>query len=121
MFRGLTLKSVRMNSIGKVGQTLRPGQDGTRKLSRRFGEKLLLVRYRYDAARQMRLTTVELLVDQSPWIPPADQIVYVKVGWTETDLRKQLKETGARWNKVLRRWETTREIARKLGVENRLD
>jgi hypothetical protein len=69
----------------------------------------------------MRLTTVELLVEESPWPPPADQFVFVRVRWCESDLRKQLKATGARWNKNLRRWETTREVVKQLQLENRLD
>jgi hypothetical protein len=53
--------------------------------------------------------------------PPADQFVFVRVRWCESDLRKQLKATGARWNKNLRRWETTREVVKQLQLENRLD
>ncbi|MEK6246087.1 MAG: hypothetical protein AABM33_16510 [Pseudomonadota bacterium] len=30
--------------------TLRPGQDGTKKLLQRFGKRLVAVRYLYDAA-----------------------------------------------------------------------
>ena len=45
---------------------LKPGQNGTRKLLARFGERLLCVRYRYDEARSLRFTTVELIVAQPP-------------------------------------------------------
>jgi hypothetical protein len=47
--------------------TLRPGQRGTKKLVTRFGDRLICVRYRYDAARRKRFTTVELIVDESDW------------------------------------------------------
>ncbi len=110
-----------MNSLGKVGQTLRPGQHGTRRHVQKYGDQLLLVRYRYDATRQRRLTTVELLVEEVPWVPPADQIVQVRVDYEEAELRQRLKAAGARWNKELRRWETTKEVARELQLEKRLD
>ena len=32
--------------------TLRPGQRGTKKLVRRFGERLICVRYCYDASNE---------------------------------------------------------------------
>ena len=49
--------------------TLRPGQHGTRKLVERYGERLLRVRYLYDAASGRRLKTVELIVESVPWTP----------------------------------------------------
>jgi hypothetical protein len=48
---------------------LKPGQNGTKKLLARFGERLVCVRYRYDEARRQRFTTVELIVAQAPWTP----------------------------------------------------
>ena len=49
--------------------TLRPGQHGTRKLAARFGERLVRVRYLYDAEGGRRLKTVELIVESVPWSP----------------------------------------------------
>jgi hypothetical protein len=46
-----------------------PGQNGTKKLVKQYGEKLVCVRYRYDAARKKRYKTVELIVDEAPWNP----------------------------------------------------
>jgi hypothetical protein len=56
--------------------TLRPGQKGTKKLVSRFGDRLICVRYRYDATRRKRFTTVELIVDEADWTastPPAPE------------------------------------------------
>jgi hypothetical protein len=44
--------------------TLAPGQNGTKKLARRFGERLICVRYRYDEVTKRRFKTVELVVDE---------------------------------------------------------
>lgn len=50
--------------------TLPPGRNGTKKLLRQYGDRLLRVRYRYDSETRRRLTTVELIVDEVPWDPP---------------------------------------------------
>jgi hypothetical protein len=49
--------------------SLVPGQNGTKKLLARCGERLVCVRYRYDAARKARHKTVELIVETTPWTP----------------------------------------------------
>ena len=49
--------------------TLLPGQKGTRKLQRQYGDALVRVRYRYDGERRRRLTTVELIIEDVPWEP----------------------------------------------------
>lgn len=49
--------------------SLAPGQNGTKKLLATYGERLLRVRYRYDAARGVRHKTVELIVETTPWNP----------------------------------------------------
>jgi hypothetical protein len=53
----------------KIGATLLKGQKGTRQLVKGYGDQLLCVRYRYDKARQKRLKTVELIVDEQDWVP----------------------------------------------------
>lgn len=53
---------------------LKPGQNGTKAMLDQYGEQLVCVRYRYDRARQLRLKTVELIVESTPWIHPEDQI-----------------------------------------------
>ncbi|MDY6921765.1 MAG: hypothetical protein SV765_16320 [Pseudomonadota bacterium] len=49
-----------------VTKTLRPGDSGTKRLKQRYGDRLVCVRYRKDAGRQRRYTTVELIVDEAP-------------------------------------------------------
>lgn len=53
-----------------VIKTLRPGDSGTKKLTRRYGERLVCVRYRKDQNSNRRYTTIELIVDEGP-IEPA--------------------------------------------------
>ena len=64
--------------------SLAPGQNGTKKLLATYGERLVCVRYRYDAARKVRHKTVELIVKITSWIPnrrnprrdPEDRVAY---------------------------------------------
>lgn len=58
-----------MRKVGHVLKTLRPGDPGTEKLVRRFGERLVVVRYRGNPSRRVRSTTVEIVVDEGFWMP----------------------------------------------------
>ncbi len=88
---------------------LKLGQKGTRRLVEQFGDKLLCVRYRYDAIRQVRMKTVEIIVDERPCKPPLrykDQdIVAVMVPFTDKILRDRLKAARGRWNLEERYWQ----------------
>ncbi len=47
-----------------VKATLVPGQNGTKRLYKKYGDQLVCVRYRNDKARQKRLKTIELIIDE---------------------------------------------------------
>lgn len=107
--------------------TLRPGQPGTRKLHARFGERLVCVRYLYDPARQLRLKTVELVVEALPWRPKdrkprrkAEDLVRVRIHWNETLMRSRALAQGARWLPGPKLWEMTWKAARKIGLSDRV-
>lgn len=53
----------------KARLTLHPGQDGTRKLMEKYGERLLYVRYWYDPEWKRRIKTVELVEEEVLWLP----------------------------------------------------
>ena len=48
---------------------LHPSQQDTTQLLPQYRDQLVCVRSRYDAARQRRLKTVELIVEETPWCP----------------------------------------------------
>ncbi len=56
-------------NAGKVLKTLRPGDKGTERLVKRFGSRLIAVRYRGNPTRRVRSTTVEIVVDEGFWMP----------------------------------------------------
>jgi hypothetical protein len=71
---------------------LRPGQKGTKQLLAQYGDRLICVRYRYDARRKKRLKTVELLVAERDWEPPRprfahDQIVGLRIPFADVAVR----------------------------------
>ena len=110
----------------RARRTLAPGQKGTKKLLREYGAQLVCVRYRYDAERRLRFTTVELIVGQSPWSPLPARIadgtaVGVRVGVNEVALQRRIKQTGGKWNHVARVWEMPYSQAMALGLEDRIE
>src|SRR3972149_11688377 len=71
--------------LGHVGQEL--GQSEwltvTQEMIDRFAEatadRLICVRYRYDAQRKKRFKTVELLVDERDWQPPRPRFAHDQI------------------------------------------
>ncbi|MGH8724864.1 MAG: hypothetical protein ACREU1_08395 [Burkholderiales bacterium] len=107
--------------------TLRPGQHGTRKLVERYGERLVRVRYLYDASIGTRLKTIELVVESVPWRPRArrlrrrdDEIVTVRIAWSEADLRERAKRLGAVWRPAQKAWELQWGDVKRLGLTGRV-
>jgi len=93
----------------KTRLILKPGQRGTKRLTEKYGDNLVCVRFRYDAKTHQRLKTVELIVERTAWEPPpekftADSLVTVKIEGYETDLRKQIKEAGGKWHPDRKLW-----------------
>ena len=110
---------------------LLPGQRGTKKLIQKYGDQLVCVRYRYDEERKKRFKTVELIVDEIPWVKnnghtkndssaKSDKIVSVRVGYEERDIRNRVKEAGGQWNSTEKVWSLPYRKAVELGLEKRI-
>src|SRR5260221_8534221 len=107
--------------------SLAPGQNGTKKLLAEYGDRLVRVRYRYDAERSLRLKTVELIVETVAWRPrprgrrrePFD-MVGVAIAYGEADLRARIKAAGGIWRPRHRLWEVDWKTVRELGIESRV-
>ena len=86
---------------------LKPGQNGTKRLTEQYGKALLCVRYRFDETRGMKIKTVELIVDERPLTRPRfkdNDLVPVHVGYDEKELRQQLRALRARWDGERKLW-----------------
>jgi hypothetical protein len=111
--------------------TLRPGSKGTKKLVTQYGERLVCVRYRYDAVAQLRYKTVELVIEQLPWDPAQRArrrsegpgrppvLVGLRVHFHEEQLRKRVKDAGGRWLPEKKLWVVPIGVARRLGLADR--
>ena len=107
--------------------TLLPGQNGTKKLLAIHGERLVCVRYRYDAARGVRHKTVELIVETLAWSPrprarrrdPRD-MVGIRIDYLEAALRERVKAAGGIWRPRQRLWEVDWKTVLDLGLQARV-
>jgi hypothetical protein len=111
--------------------TLKPGQNGTKRLIEKYGNRLVCVRYRYDEAARKRYTTVELIEEETDWaaappIPaqqpahrPAERLA-IRVEYWETELRNKVKEAGGIWRPRHKLWELSYEEVVALGMESRV-
>ena len=103
-----------------VRHTLRPGQRGTRRYVAEYGERLVCVRYRFDARRQQRVTTVEIVVDRAASAPRPSTEIGVRVAWGEADVARRVKRAGGTWDGHLKLWRLPAGDARRLGLEDRI-
>jgi hypothetical protein len=72
-----------------------------KKLHEQFGDRLLCVRYRHDDQLRKRFKTVELIVEETAWTPPArlfaaNTIVGVRVELAEVELQRKVKQAGGK-------------------------
>jgi hypothetical protein len=109
----------------KAGKKLKPGEPGTKKLWREYGEHLFCVRYRYDAEKRKRLKTVELIIEEAPWQPEAPKIslnplTRLRIQYGEIALRAQVKAAGGKWNHEKKTWELPYQEVLKLGLTERI-
>jgi hypothetical protein len=115
----------------EVIKKMQPGQPGTKRYTRQYGESLICVRYRRDIANSRRVTTVELIVDDGFYYqethpvsrilqPNPNRNVYLRVGYEESALRRQIKTAGARWVHEKKLWQMRYRDAYKLGLKDRI-
>lgn len=109
----------------KTRLTLRPGQNGTKKLVAKYGRKLVAVRYRYDPAYKIRLKTVELIEEELPWDPVRNgrklhELVLLRLNYHEDDLRQSVKAAGGIWLPERKLWQLSYRLACAMGLESRI-
>ena len=109
----------------RTSQHLKPGRKGTKQLLVQYGDRLVCVRYRHDAQQKKRFKTVELIVAEWAWEPPApripaDQIVALRIGYAEVALRERVKQAGGKWNPRQKVWELCYGHVVALNLEARI-
>lgn len=114
--RAATQVATRRAPGGVVLKKLGPDAPGAKRLAARYGEALVCVRYREDAATQRRYTTVELVVDWRPLPPP----VMVRIDFEETELRLRVKAAGGLWDGKRKLWRVPVPVVRELKLSRRV-
>jgi hypothetical protein len=74
----------------------------------KYGDALICVRYRYDEIRDVRLKTVEIIVEErpgkaAPRLRDTDPVL-VEVPYTMKALQERLKSVGGRWDATEKVW-----------------
>jgi hypothetical protein len=92
---------------------------------REYGDRLVCVRYRYDALKRRRCTTVEIVVAESDWDPlpsatARSQPTPVRIGVEEVKLREKVKAAGGRWDPDRRVWHLPMEQVLHLDLAARI-
>lgn len=102
---------------------LHPGQRGTKKLLRIYGERLVCVRYRYDGETNRRVKTVELVVSDVPWVHRLTErsVVGVRIGNQDTELRCLAKGADGRYDGERGLWLLPLGTVRRLGLVARVE
>jgi hypothetical protein len=107
--RYLAYAAAPCSGIGASLAVREPGDHGsqsrtmrTKQLLAQYGDRLVCVRYRYDAQRKKRFKTVELIVAERDWDLPATRLaddapVAVRIDFAEVELRQRVKQAGGRW------------------------
>jgi len=103
-----------------VGKTMQVDTPGAVKLTRKYGDALVCVRYRISPDGSERVTTIELEVDRVTIQRKANPVVAVKIYPTERELTALAKAKGARFNGKTRLWRMHRNDAYALGLGERI-
>lgn len=109
----------------KIQRKIKPGQPGTKQLVKKYGEKLLCVRYIYDPEEEMKYKTVELVEKADSWEPDEDRIppnktMHIKVEYGEKKIGKLVRSAGGEWNRKEKYWELPYREVKALGLEDRI-
>lgn len=115
-------RRVRASLSVPVGLHLKPGQRGTKHLLQEYGDRLVCVRYRYDAVGKKRIKTVEVVVGESAWQPrfDPDEIVALRVAFTDVATRKRVKQAGGAWDPDRTVWRLRYDRVVALGLRRRI-
>lgn len=112
-----------------VIKTLKPGDPGTKALKKRYGDRLVCVRYRKDDALNRRYTTVELIVDEGPLeknkqyrLAPEERalVVSIHIARGDNETRRRVIEAGGVYLSDRKLWALPLGKVVKLGLISRM-
>lgn len=112
-----------------VVRTIKPGDKGSLRFLKKYGDQLVAVRYRKNG--RQHLTTIEVIVERRiPKMSSAEfdaiaihrpvQIVALRIAYNETELHSKIKQAGGSWNRKSKVWELVYRNAVALGLKDRI-
>ena len=104
----------------RVARRIAPTQNGAKRFALRYGHELVCVRHRLNAAGTTRYTTIELLVETTPVVRAGTRMVALRLGPGEKSTRSLLMACGAQWDKTQKLWFVARQVAKTLGLTDRI-
>lgn len=109
-----------------VFKTLKPNEAGTKNLVRKYGEKLVAVRYRKGVNPNKIYTTVELIVHEKVYVPgvthvPAEsakstQMMPIRLEYRDIETRKKIQKAGGIWDPEKKFWYLSYQKIRELQL-----
>jgi hypothetical protein len=103
-----------------VSKTMRPGQRGAILLARQYGAKLVCVRYRESRDGDLRITTVELIVERAVVQRRLDALVSFKIHPHEHALLREAHRRGATLDPKTQLWRLPRQDVLRMGLRRRI-
>ncbi|MFQ5487962.1 MAG: hypothetical protein ACE5ET_05910 [Gammaproteobacteria bacterium] len=115
----------------EVTRKIKPGENGSKRYLRAYGDRLICVRYCNDRANRKNLVTVELIVAEHPhpsgrhelfntMYPHPNRWVMVRIGYEEKQLQQVVKQRGGKWIKSKQLWGLPYRIVQELKLEGRM-
>ena len=114
----------------EVIKTFKPGDDGTKRYTDKYGQTLCAVRYRRSPCRTRVYTTVEIIVSEREAYRKNDNAfikrsvdkkwVALRIGFEEVELRNEVRRIGGRWSKSAQAWVANRRLAESANLGSRI-
>jgi len=104
----------------KTNKKLSPGEPGTKKLVKKYGTRLISIRYKTDTETKQTIKTVELIEEIINGKNLKAQPVKIKIDYEEKELRKIIKEKGGVWDKEEKVWVLNYGEVKKLNLIERI-
>ena len=106
-------------------RTMLPGDPGSKKWMKKYGDALICIRYRLDRERKKKIKTVELIVEEKPYQfktgkIPWNKQVKIKIKYGERHFGCLAREAGGVWNRAEKVWELPYHQVKALGLVHRM-
>ena len=103
-----------------------PERFNIRSYYERYGEGLSCACYRHDALTHKCIKTVELIVEESDWLPPvprfaADEMVWLRIGFVDRTQQQCLGAAGAKLDGKRCVWAIRFDAAVALGFADHVE